>query len=207
MNTASTCSNGVLKNNFLLNFLSEKLNKKSIGLAKKFIQLFSHEIALVVLVAVVQSLSCVRLCDPMDSRPLCPSPSPGVCPSSCPLNWWWHPTVSFSVTPLSSCPQSFPVLESFPMNQLFASSGQSIGASASGLVLLNEYSGFISFKIDRFDLLALQGTVKSLLQHHSLKASILWQLVGLLYCPALSLTSFEVIPLYCTVIAIILVCI
>ena len=93
------------------------------------------------------------------------------------------------------------------MNQLFASSGQSIGASASGLVLLNEYSGFISFKIDWFDLLALQGTVKSLLQHHSLKASILWQLVGLLYCPALSLTSFEVIPLYCTVIAIILVCI
>ena len=93
------------------------------------------------------------------------------------------------------------------MNQLFASSGQSIGASASELVLLNEYSGFISFKIDWFDLLALQGTVKSLLQHHSLKASILWQLFGFLYGPALSLTSFEVISLYCTVIGIILVCI
>ena len=59
------------------------------------------------------------------------------------------------------------------MNQLFASSGQSIGASDSGSVLLNEYSGFISFKIDWFDLLAVQGTLKSLLQCHSSKASIL----------------------------------
>ena len=139
----------------------------------------------------------------MDSRPRCPSPSPGVCPSSCPLNWWWHPTVSFYVTPCSSCPQSFPVLESCPMNQLFASSGQSIGASDSGSVLLNEYSGFISFKIDWFNLLAVQGTLKSLLQHHSLKASILWQLVGLLYGSALPLTLFEVISLYCTMIAVI----
>ena len=143
----------------------------------------------------------------MDSRPRCPSPSPGVCPSSCPLNWWWHLTISFSVTPFSSCSQSFPVLESCPMNQLFASSGQSIGASDSGLVLLNEYSGFISSKIDWFDLFAVQGTLKSLLQHHSLKASILWQLVGLLYGSALSLTSFEVISLYCTMIAVIPVCI
>ena len=93
------------------------------------------------------------------------------------------------------------------MNQLFASSGQSIGASDSGLVLLNEYSGFISSKIDWFDLFAVQGTLKSLLQHHSLKASILWQLVGLLYGSALSLTSFEVISLYCTMIAVIPVCI
>ena len=143
----------------------------------------------------------------MDSRPRCPSPSPGVCPSSCPLNWWWHLTISFSVTSFSSCPQSFPVLEFCPMNQLFASSGQSIGASDPGSVLLNEYSGFISFKIDWFDLLAVQGTLKSLLQHHSLKASILWQLVGLLYGSALSLTSFEVISLYCTMIAVISVCI
>ena len=93
------------------------------------------------------------------------------------------------------------------MNQLFASSGQSIGASASGSLLLNEYSGFISFRIDWFHLLAVRGTLKSLLQHHSLKASILWQLVGLLYGPALSLTSFEVISLYCTMIAVISVCI
>ena len=71
------------------------------------------------------------------------------------------------------------------MNQLFASSGQSIGASDSGSVLLNEYSGFISFKIDWFNLLAVQGTLKSLLQHHSLKASIL-QWFNLLYGPTLT---------------------
>ena len=59
------------------------------------------------------------------------------------------------------------------MNQLFASSGQSIGASASGSLLLNEYSGFISFRIDWFHLLAVQGTLKSLLQQHNSKASIL----------------------------------
>ena len=60
------------------------------------------------------------------------------------------------------------------MSQLFPSGGQSIGASASASVLpSNEYSGLISFRIDWFDLLAVQGTLKSLLQHHSSKASIL----------------------------------
>ena len=73
--------------------------------------------------------------NPMDSRPLCPSPSPGVCPRSCPLSWWWHPTISFSVTPFSSCPQSFPESGSFQMSQFFASGGQTIGVSASASVL------------------------------------------------------------------------
>ena len=59
------------------------------------------------------------------------------------------------------------------MSWLFTSGGQSIGASASALVLLNEYSGLISFRIDWFDLLAVQGTLKSLPQHHNLKASVL----------------------------------
>ena len=59
------------------------------------------------------------------------------------------------------------------MSQLFASGGQSIGASASTLVLPMNISGLISFKIDRLDLLAVQGTLKSLLQHHNLKAPIL----------------------------------
>ena len=60
------------------------------------------------------------------------------------------------------------------MSQLFESGGQSIGASASTSVPSNEYSGLISFRIDWFDLLAVQGTLKSLLQHHSSKTSILW---------------------------------
>ena len=61
---------------------------------------------------------------------------------------------------------------SFPTSRPIASSGQSIEASAS---VLFEYSGLISFRIDWFDLLAVQGTLKSLLQHHSLKTSILWR--------------------------------
>ena len=70
------------------------------------------------------------------ARPLCPSPSPGVYPNSCPLSWWCHPTISSSVVPFSSCPQSFPASESFQMSQLFASGGQSIEVSASTLYSL-----------------------------------------------------------------------
>ena len=63
----------------------------------------------------------------------CPSLSPRVCSNLCPLSPWCHPTISFFVTLFSSCPQSFPASGSFPMSQLFASGGQSIGASASVL--------------------------------------------------------------------------
>ena len=61
----------------------------------------------------------------------CPSPTPGVYPNSCPLSRWCHPTISSSVVPFSSCLQSFPTSESFQMSELFASSGQSNGVSAS----------------------------------------------------------------------------
>ena len=63
----------------------------------------------------------------------CPLLSPGTCSDSCPLSWWCHPTISSSVVPLSSCPQSFSASGSFPMNRLFTSHGQNIGASASVL--------------------------------------------------------------------------
>ena len=69
------------------------------------------------------------------ARPPCPSPTPGVYPNSCPLSQWCHPTISSSVVPFSSCPQSFPASGSFPMSQPFASGGQSIGVSASTSVL------------------------------------------------------------------------
>ena len=65
----------------------------------------------------------------------CPSLSPGECSNSCPLSWWCHPTISSSVIPFSSCLQSFPASRSFPMSWLFASGGQSIGATASASVL------------------------------------------------------------------------
>ena len=67
-------------------------------------------------------------------RPPCLSPTPGVYPNSCPSSWWCHPAISFSVVPFSSCPQSLPESGSFPMSQLFASGGQSIGVSASASV-------------------------------------------------------------------------
>ena len=68
------------------------------------------------------------------ARPPCPSPIPGVYPNSCPLSQWCHPTIASSVVPFS-CPQSFPALGSFPMSQLFAWGGQSIGVPASTSVL------------------------------------------------------------------------
>ena len=101
----------------------------------------------------------------------CPSLSPGVWSTLCPLSRWCDPTISSSVFPFSSCPQSFPAPGSFsselalhirwPKHWSFSISPSS------------EYSGLISFRTDWFDLLGLQGSLKSLLQHHISKASIL----------------------------------
>ena len=73
--------------------------------------------------------------EPQHARPPCPSPIPRVYPNSCPSSRWYHPAISSSVIPFSSCPQSFPASGSFPMSQLFASGGQSIGVSDSASVL------------------------------------------------------------------------
>ena len=76
--------------------------------------------------------------DPQHARPPCPSPTPGVHLNLCPLSLWCHPANSSSVVPFSSCPQSFPASGSFPMSQLFALGGQSIGVSASMLIFVND---------------------------------------------------------------------
>ena len=81
----------------------------------------------------------------------------------CLSSWWWHPTISSSVVPFSSCLQSFPESGLFKWVSSSHKVAQSIGVS----------SGLISFRMEWLDLLAVQGTLKSLLQHHSLKASIL----------------------------------
>ena len=86
------------------------------------------------------------------ARPPCPSPTPGVHPNPCPLSQWCHPTISSSVIPFSSCPQSFPVSGSFQMSQLFTSGSQSISFNISPS---HEYPGLISFKMDWLDLLAV----------------------------------------------------
>ena len=116
----------------------------------------------------------LRSHEPQHTRPLGSSPTPWVHPNPCQSSRWCHPTISSSVVPFSSCPQSFPASGSLPMSQLFSSGGQSIGVSASTLVPSNEHPGLISFRMNWLDLLAVQGTLKSLLQHHSSKASILW---------------------------------
>ena len=101
-----------------------------------------------------------------------PSLSPGVHPNPCPLSQWCHPTISSSVVPFSSCPQSFPASGSFQMSHLhirwtkYCSFNFNISPT-------NEHPGLISFRTDWLDLLAVQGTLKSLVQQHSSKALIL----------------------------------
>ena len=107
------------------------------------------------------------------TRLRCPSPSSRAFLKSCALNRWCHPTISSSAVLFSCCLQSFLTSGSF-LSQLFISGGQSIGTFSFRVSPSNEYSGLIFFRIDWLDLLAVQGTPKSLLQHHSSKASILW---------------------------------
>ena len=104
----------------------------------------------------------------------CPSPTPGAYSNSCLSRRWCHPTISSSVVPFSSHLQSFPASESFPMSQLFAWSGQSIGVFSFSINPSKEHPGLISFRMDWLDFLVVQGTLKSLLQHHSSKAATLW---------------------------------
>ena len=102
----------------------------------------------------------------------CPSPTPRAYSNSGPSSQWYHPTISSSVVPFSSCPQSFPASGSFQMSQFFASSGQSIGVSASTSVLPVNMQ--VWFPLGWTGWISLQAkTLKSLLQHHSSKASIL----------------------------------
>ena len=81
------------------------------------------------------SVHSLRPHESQHTSPPCPSPTPGVYSNSCPLSWWCHPTISSSVVPFSSCPQSLRASGSFPMSKLFTWGGQSIGVSASASVL------------------------------------------------------------------------
>ena len=106
------------------------------------------------------------------TRPPCPSPTLGVHPNPCPLSQWRHQTISSSIIPFSSCPQSFPASESFQMSQLYIRWPKYWSLSFK-ISPTNKHLGLISSRMDWLDLLAVQGTLKSLLQHHSSKASIL----------------------------------
>ena len=106
-----------------------------------------------------------------DARLPCPSPTLRACSNSHPSSRWCHPTMSSSVIPFSSHLQSFPASGSFPVS-LFCIRWPEDWSFSFSISPSNEYSGLISFRMDWFDLLAVQGTLKSLLQYHSSKASI-----------------------------------
>ena len=98
---------------------------------------FSFSLIICIQFSSVQLLSCptLRPHESQHTRPPCASPAPGVYSNSCPSSWWCHPAISSSAIPFSSCPQSLPASGSFPMSQLFAWGGHSIGVSASASIL------------------------------------------------------------------------
>ena len=107
------------------------------------------------------------------ARPPCPLSTPGVYSNSRPLSRWCHPTISSSVIPFSSCLQSFPASGSFSSESVLHIRWPKYWSFSFNISPSNEYSGLISFRMDWLDILSVQGTLKSLLQHHSSKASIL----------------------------------
>ena len=120
-------------------------------------------------------LSRVRLFEPHESqhaRPPCPSPTPGVYSDSRPSSWRCHPAISSSVIPFSSCSQSLPA-SVFSNESTLHMRWPKYWSSSFSIIPSKEHPGLISFRMDWMDLLAVQGTLKSLLQHHSSNASIL----------------------------------
>ena len=106
----------------------------------------------------VQLLTCFDSLKPHElqhTRPPCPSPTPRACSNSCPSSRWCHPTISSSVAPYSSCLQFFPASGFFQMSQFFTSDGQSIGVSASALVLPMNIQGWFPWGLT--SLISLQS--------------------------------------------------
>ena len=116
---------------------------------------------------------CLRPHESQHARPPCPSPTPRVHPDSCPSSQWCYPAISSSVIPFSSCLQSFWASESFQMSQLIHTRWPKYWSFSFSISPSNEQPGLISFRMDWLDVLAVQGILKSLLQYHSSKASVL----------------------------------
>ena len=123
--------------------------------------------------SVTQSCPTLRPHVLQHARLPCPSPSPRACPNSCPLTQWCHPNISSSVLPFSSCHQSSPASESFSKDSALHIRWPQYQSFSFSISPSNEHPGLISFRMDWLDLLAVQGTLKSFLQHHTSKASIL----------------------------------
>ena len=113
-------------------------------------------------------------CLPVQGRPPVHHQTSVVYSNLCPLRQWCHPTISSSVVPFFSHLQSFPASESFQMSQFFTIKWAKYWSFSFSISPSNEHPGLISFRMDWLDLFTVQGTFKSLLQHHSSKGSILW---------------------------------
>ena len=136
---------------------------KSLKMSKKRIQFSS----------VAQSWSdSLRPHGPQHARRPCPSPTPGVYPNSCPLSQWCHPTIS-SCHPFLLLPSIFPSIRVFSNESALRIRWPKYWSFSSNISPSNEHPGLTSFRMDWLDLLAVQGTLKSLLRHHSSRASIL----------------------------------
>ena len=107
------------------------------------------------------------------TRPPCPSPIPRVYSNSCPSSWWCHPAVSSSVVPFSCCPPIPPSINVFSNKSTLRMRWPKYWSFSFSIIPSKEIPGLMSFRMDWVDLLAVQGTLKSLFQHHSSKASIL----------------------------------
>ena len=117
------------------------------------------------------------------ARPPCPTPTPRAYWNSCPSSWWCHPTISFSVVP-SPTTLNLSQHQDFLQWFSFCISWPKYWSFSFSISPSNEYSGLTSFRMDWLDPLAIQGTLKSLLQHHSSKASVLRHSV--LYSPTVT---------------------
>ena len=123
--------------------------------------------------SVAQLCLTLQSCGLRHVRPPCPSPTPGVYPNPCSSSRWWHPAISSFVVPFSSCPQSLPASGSFPVSQLLASGGQSIGVSASASVLPMNTQDWFPLGWTGWISLQSKGLSRVLSNTHSSKASIL----------------------------------
>ena len=111
--------------------------------------------------------------EPHHSRPPCPSPTPGVHPNPCPSSQWCHPTILILCRPLLLLPSIFPSIRVFSNESALLIRWPKYWSFSFNISPSNEHPGLISFRMDWLDVLAVPGTLKSLLQHHSSKASIL----------------------------------
>ena len=125
--------------------------------------------------------------EPQHARLPCPSPTPGVHPNPCPLSRWCHPTVS-SCCPLLLLPSIFPSIRVFSNESALHIRWPKYWSFRFSISPSSEHPGLISFRMDWLDLLAIQGTLKSLLQHHSSKASIFRHSAGFCFQVTLRLT-------------------